>query len=319
MTLRPVWSWPQRSALLYCLKVGLAALLGYLFALGGPEAAVYASMSAALIVGASRGEDVLTSANRVRGTLVGMVVAIALTWITIPPAIAVSVGVGLTAYVCLALGWGVPAARVGAALCAVMILLHLQDALQYSLARVGNTLIGIAAGLAVSYLVMPVRGRDAVARATDASLAAAGDLLSRLAGSRERLPTELHVAMLDRVFDLEKAVRDGRREFGRENDALVHRMRNVGLVCAGALTAAIAHADLCNSPDAMDAAAPLFADATRLAARAKAAASGCALDAKTASGGGVALAGVSSADAITLQGLALGLRKVELGLDAIGR
>ncbi|MCA3584203.1 MAG: FUSC family protein [Methylocystis sp.] len=320
MTLALSWHWPRRAALLYCFKVAIAAMLGYMLALGGTESAVYATMSAALIVGASRGEDIMTSRNRVRGTLAGMVAGIVLAFMPIPPALAVAIGVGGTAYLCAVFGWGVSATRVGAALCSVMILIHTHDAIQYSVVRFSNTLIGIAVGLAVSYLLLPIRGREAVAHAAEGSLAAAGEMLAQLASARQPLPIGLYVAMLDRVLDLEKAVRDGRREFSKGNEELIETARHVGLVCAGALTAAMAHSDLCNSPEAMEAAAPLLANAERLAARAKA----NATDAITISGvssiAGSTLSNIgSAADTITLQGLALGLRKIEFALDALGR
>ncbi|MGL4441747.1 MAG: FUSC family protein [Bosea sp. (in: a-proteobacteria)] len=319
MTLGFSWQWPRRAVQLYCFKVALATLLGYLLALGGAESAVYSAMSAALIVGASRGEDVMTSTNRVRGTLVGMLVGIALTLVALPAALAVALGVGATAYVCLAFGWGVAAARVGAALCAVMILVHVQDAVEYSLVRVGNTIIGIIAGLAVSYFVLPVRGREAVAQAADASLIAAGEMLAQLASNASPLPMAMHVAMLDRVLDLEKAVRDGRREFGKTNDTLIQTARHVGIICAGTLTAAIAHADLCDNPAAIDAAAPLLTNAARLALRAKMAAIDPGRDAQVSPVTRGENGAITPEDEISLQGLALGLRKIEFGLVSMGR
>jgi uncharacterized membrane protein YccC len=319
MKLVPGWHWPQGAQLRYCFKVAVATLLGYLLSLGGSEAAVYGAMSAALIVGASRGEDVSTSANRVRGTLAGMLVGIAMTYAALPPALSVAIGIGSTAYLCIAFGWGVPAARVGAALCAVMVLIHGQDAVDYSVIRVGNTLIGIIAGLAVSYLVLPVRGREAVMQAADTSLAAAGDLLAQLGIAIEPLPATFHVAMLDRVVELEKAMRDGRHEFGGQTGALLETVRHVGLVCAGTLTAAIAHSDLCASPHAMTAAAPLLANAARLSARARVPSYDTTIAAQISTLVVSDMSDLSGADAVALQGLALGLRKIEFSLGIIGR
>ncbi len=313
------WQWPHRPALLYCLKVAVATFLGYFLALGGTESAVYSAMSAALIVGASRGEDVLTSTNRVRGTLAGMLVGIALTLVPLPPALAVAAGVGSTAYVCLAFGWGVPAARVGAALCAVMILVHVQDAFQYSLVRVGNTLIGIATGLAVSYLVLPVRGREVAAQASQASLSAASNILTQLASTREPIPTDLYVAMLDRLVELEKAIRDGRREFGKTNETLIQSARLVGVVCAGTLTAAIAHSDFCSDGKAMEAAVPLFSKAAQLAKRAQATGPAPSQERDVASASVPQIRNAEAVDLTALQGLALGLRKIEAALGALGR
>jgi uncharacterized membrane protein YccC len=189
----------------------------------------------------------------------------------------------------------------------------------YSVIRVGNTAIGIIAGLAVSYLVLPVRGREAVMQASNASLAAAGDLLMQLASSAEPLPAKLHVAMLDRVVEMEKAMRDGRHEFGGQTGALLETVRHAGLVCAGTLTAAIAHSDLCASPSAMIVAAPLFADAAQLARRARGPSDKAAFAAKTSPVVFSDIVDVSGADAIALQGLALGLRKVEFSLGIMGR
>lgn len=303
----------------YCFKAAVAALLGYLLSLGGNDSAVYGAMSAALIVGASRGEDVSTSANRVRGTLAGMLVGIAITMPALPPGLAVALGIGITTYLCTGFRWGVPAARVGVAFCAVMALMHDHDALSYSAIRVVNTLIGISAGLAVSYFVLPVRGRETVTRTANASLAAAGDLLAQLAVSNEPVPTTYHVAMLDRVVELEKALRDMRREFGEEPDALVETVRHVCLVCAGTLTAAIAHSDLRLSPTAMVAAAPLLASAARLAKRAWGPSDDVPNAAPTSPVAASDSSTVSDEDAIALQGLALGLRKVEFSLGIMGR
>lgn len=313
------WRWPHSGLLSYCVKVTIATLLGYVLALGGPESAVYSAMSAALIVGASRGEDVVTSTNRVRGTLAGMLVGICLTYVPLPVALAVATGVGTTAYVCLAFRWGVPAARVGMALCTVMILVHAQDAIQYSLVRVGNTLIGIVAGLTVSYLVLTVRGRDAVAHAADASLTVAGVMLARLASAKQPLPVSLHVGMLDRVLELEKAVRDGRKEFGRDNDGQIETARHVALVCAGTLTAAIAHTDLCKNSAALVAASSLLSQAGRLALRAQALTPEPVMTSQVKSAANNTIHDMTVEDAIALQGFALGLRKIELGLAAMQR
>src|ERR1700752_2180543 len=122
MRLALSWKWPRGTAMQYCIKVATATLLGYLLSFGGVMYAVYGAFSAALIVGASRGEDVGSARNRVRGSLGGMLVGIALSQARVPPAIAVTLGIGATAYICMGWGWGVAAARVGASLCAVTVL-----------------------------------------------------------------------------------------------------------------------------------------------------------------------------------------------------
>ena len=314
----PAWHWPRDAALNYCFKVAAATLLGYVLARGGPQYAIYGAFSAALIVGASRGEDVGTAANRVRGSLAGMLAGTALAYASLPPALAVALGIGVTAYLCMGCGWGVPAARVGATLCAVTILLHGDDPLGYGAIRVLNTLIGIACGLAVSYLVLPVRGRDAVARAERAALAAVAELLGALASATEPLPAALHMAVLHRLLDLDKAVGDARHELGRAVDAVPESARRVGLVCAGALTAAIAHVELCASPARLAPALALRARAAGLAARAGAAATN--QEAITPAPAPAPVPAADAADgALALQGLALGLLKIEQALAAIGR
>ena len=214
------WTWPRGTAAVYCLKVAAAALLGYLLALGGPTYAMYSAFSAALIVGASRGEDTTSAANRVRGSIAGMVVGVALSYVPMPGAFAVTLGIGATAYLCMGFGWGLPAARIGASLCAVTVLLHGRDALQYDVMRNANTLIGIGAGLLVSYVVLPVRGRDAMKRSTSNALAAVSELLATMARPGGEPPLEQYVAVVQGMIEFEKAWRDARKEFGADADAL---------------------------------------------------------------------------------------------------
>ena len=58
----------------YCAKVGLAAALAYVLTRGADnEYAIYSASTSALIVGASVGEDLGTSGNRVKGTVAGMI------------------------------------------------------------------------------------------------------------------------------------------------------------------------------------------------------------------------------------------------------
>ena len=76
----------------YCAKVGLAAGLGYLLTQGNAsQYAVYSAFTAALIVGANFGEDLATSANRVKGTLVGMAAGMTVSAFLGPSALAVGV------------------------------------------------------------------------------------------------------------------------------------------------------------------------------------------------------------------------------------
>ena len=149
----------------YCAKVGLAAALGYLLTQGAEnQYAVYSAFSAALVVGATVGEDLAASVNRVKGTLVGMLAGMAVSLAFGPSFIAVGLAVALTALLAVGLGWGVPAARIGVTLCIITLVMHRADALEYNTLRALNTVIGVAVGLAVSFFVWPVHARDAVRR-----------------------------------------------------------------------------------------------------------------------------------------------------------
>ena len=196
----------------YCTKVGLAAGLGYLLTRGGQnEYAVYSAFTAALIVGASVGEDLASSASRVKGTLVGMVAGMTASAFFGPSAIAVAVSVAGTALLALALGWGIPVARIGVTVCIITLVYHGAYAVEYDLLRAVNTLIGIAVGLVVSFFVWPVRARDAVARAKQRALGATGQLLDALAaGERELRPPQSE--LYDALGTLVKAGREAKLE-----------------------------------------------------------------------------------------------------------
>ena len=196
----------------YCAKVGLAAALGYLLTQGAQnQYAVYSAFTAALIVGANFGEDLATSGNRVKGTLVGMVAGMAVSAFLGPSALAVGASVGLTALIAMALGWGVAVARVGVTICIITLAWHSTDAVEYDLLRAVNTLIGIAVGLAVSFFVWRVRARDEVERATRAVLESGARLLDALAaGETDLRPAELK--LYDALAAIVKAGRDGRLE-----------------------------------------------------------------------------------------------------------
>ncbi len=143
----------------YCIKVGIAAGLGYLLAQGNlNQYAIYGAFTAALVVGASVGEDLATSANRVKGTVAGMAAAMVATAAFGPNALTVGFAVSLTTVIALASGWGIQVARVGVTICIITLVLHDVDALRYNLIRSGNTLIGVVVGLAVSFFVWPVHG-----------------------------------------------------------------------------------------------------------------------------------------------------------------
>lgn len=196
----------------YCVKVGLAAGLGYLLTQGNQnQYAVYSAFTAALIVGANWGEDLATSANRVKGTIVGMAAGMTVSAFLGPNALTVGVSVGLTALIALLVGWGVAVARIGVTLCIITLAFHSTDALRYDVLRGVNTVIGIAVGLGVSFLLWPVRARDEVERATRAVLEAGARLLDALgAGEADLRPPQLK--LYDALAALVKAGRDGRLE-----------------------------------------------------------------------------------------------------------
>jgi len=309
------WTWPRDTSLQYCAKVAVASLFGYLLSLGDVAYAVYGAFSAALIVGASRGEDVGSAMNRVRGSLAGMVVGVVLSQVPIPPALAVALGIGGTAYLCMGSGWGISAARIGASLCAVTVLMHRGDALDYTGMRTLNTLIGIAAGLLVSYLVLPVRGQDAMARSVRRSWKAVAELLAALE-SGQPAATDRLVGVIDSLSDLEKTLKDAGKEFGGDPAALRRTARHAAFACLGALTAALAQQELQIQGGAA-APAPWRGQAGAFGLRAGKLASNvqppdCPPDEARAVQDG-------SLDAAALQALALGLRKIEHALETFER
>lgn len=227
----------------YCVKVGLAAGLGYLLTRGGEnEYAIYSAMTAALIVGATVGEDFQASGSRAKGTLAGMIAGVALSALFGPSALGVGLAVAATALLALALGWGIPVARVGVTVCIVTMVLHGVHALEYDLLRALNTLIGIAVGLAVSFLVWPVRGRDALGRAMRRALEAAAKLLDALAaGERDLRPAQSNLYdALGAVVKAGKEIRLERR-MGIETAALDPRGLPVLQLGLELLAVALAH------------------------------------------------------------------------------
>jgi uncharacterized membrane protein YccC len=305
------WSWPRGAALRYCAKVPIASLLGYVLSIGGVAYALYGAFTGALVVGASRGEDVNSAANRARGSIAGMLVGIGAADLAPHPGIAVAVGIGLTAFVCLGCGWGQAAARIGASLCAVTILAHSQDALEYSALRVIDTLIGIGAGLAVSYFVWPVRGRDQLDANIRKALEAVARLLTALSLPEPAAGRAEYRAVYDSMVALDKTLADARHEIGGNFDELRDEARHVVVVCVASLTAALAHLELGERAGALEAAAGLRAQAAGLAERARA----------TEPGPGSAPSTPftqDDLDGVALQAMALGLHKVDDALRALG-
>ena len=196
----------------YCVKVGLAAGLGYLLTRGGENHyAIYSAFTAALIVGATVGEDLATSANRAKGTVAGMIAGMAVSVVFGPSALAVGLAVAATALLALALGWGIPVARIGVTVCIITLVFYGENALEYDLLRALNTLIGIVVGLAVSFFVWPARGRHALERALQAVLDAAAGLLDALAaGEGDLRPVQLRLH--DALGAVVKAAREVKLE-----------------------------------------------------------------------------------------------------------
>ena len=196
----------------YCAKVGIATALGYLLTQGGlNEYAIYSAFTAALIVGTSVGEDLATSLNRVKGTLAGMVAGMAVSALVGPNFLTIGLAATFTGLIALAFGWGVAVARIGITICIITLAVHSANPLHYDVYRAFNTLIGIIAGLAVTFFVWPVRGHSEVDRATVAVLTAARallDALSRGDANLRPLQGKLH----DSIADVVKAGRDLQRE-----------------------------------------------------------------------------------------------------------
>jgi uncharacterized membrane protein YccC len=215
----------------------------------------------------------------------------------------------------MACGWGQAAARIGTSFCAVVILAHSQDAVEYSAMRIVNTLIGIGVGLVVSYTVLPVRGRDVMAANVRRALDAVAGLLEALARP-DGDPTRAEFgAVLDAMIALQKTLADAAKEIGGEPEALRRQAREVVVACLGVLSAALARSEMSREAARCEAAAALRERAVRLAARARA---------EPADDAGEAAASGSHPDAASLdeaalQACALGLRKVDDALRALGR
>ena len=201
------WHTPRGTELQQCAKVALAAVAAYVLTLGGRnEYALFSVMGAALIVGGSVGEDLSTSLNRVRGTLAGGVVAITCAHLLGASVWSLGLAVGALAWLCIGLGWGTAAMRVGIAMALVLLFTHASDAAEYGGWRLLNTLIGVCIGLAVSRLVWPIRSREEIKSAIDRSLAATHALLESLTGDKsESALTPLQAQVLDALSGIRTA------------------------------------------------------------------------------------------------------------------
>lgn len=196
----------------YCAKVGIATALGYLLTQGGlNEYAIYSAFTAALIVGTSVGEDLATSLNRVKGTLAGMLAGMGVSALVGPNFVTIGLAATFSGLIALAFGWGVTVARIGITVCIITLAVHSNNALNYDLYRALNTLIGVIAGLAVTFFIWPVRGHTEIERATAGVLAASRALLEALARGEPNL-RPLQGKLHDSIAAVVKAGRDFQRE-----------------------------------------------------------------------------------------------------------
>jgi uncharacterized membrane protein YccC len=221
------------SQLRYCAKVGIATALGYLLTQGGQnEYAIYSAFTAALVVGTSVGEDLATSTNRVKGTVAGMIAGMALTALVGPNFLTIGIGAALTGLITLAFGWGIAVARIGITICIITLAVHSTNALHYDFYRAANTLIGIIAGLGVTFFVWPVRGPAEVERTMKSVLALSRTLLDALARGDRNLRA-LEGKLHDAIADVVKAARDAVREQKIGQPAAIDEARVLEVVQLG--------------------------------------------------------------------------------------
>ena len=196
----------------YCAKVGIAAALGYLITWGNfNQYAIYSAFTAALVVGSSVGEDLATSGNRVKGTIAGMLSAVIITELFGPSFWSVGASVTLTALIALGFGWGIAVARIGVTIAIITLAIHDSNAAHYDVMRAANTLIGVVVGLAVSFFIWPVHGRDQLEGAVADTVRATRNVLDAL-GRGEIRPKALEGKLHDGIAAIVKAVRDTQRE-----------------------------------------------------------------------------------------------------------
>jgi uncharacterized membrane protein YccC len=217
----------------YCAKVGVASALGYLLTQGGQnQYAIYSAFTAALVVGTSVGEDLATSAHRVKGTLAGMIGGMAVAALLGPNFLTVGISAALTGLLALAFGWGIAVARIGVTVCIITLAVHSVDALHYDLYRAVNTLIGIVAGLAVTFFVWPVRGPAEVERTMEAVVSVSRTLLDAVAHGEHDL-RKLEGKLHDSVAAVVKAARDAAREQKTGQPAIIDEARVLEVVQLG--------------------------------------------------------------------------------------
>lgn len=124
-------------------------------------------------------------------------------------------------------------ARIGVTVCIITLAVHSVDAVHYDAYRAANTLIGVVAGLAVTFFIWPVRGRAELTRTMRDVIKAARQLFDAV-GRSEPLLRPLQGKLHDKIAALVKAGRDAEREWrtGRPADvpeALVLEVIRLGL------------------------------------------------------------------------------------------
>ena len=203
-----VWQTPKAAHLRYCAKIALASVAAYALTAGGrDEYALYTMLGASLVVGGSLGEDLDASFSRIRGTLVGAVVGGIVAYAAGNSVGSLAITVASLAWLCIGLGWGTSALRVAIAMALVMVFSHVDEAAEYGIWRVLNTLIGVAIGVAVSRLVWPILGRQEVAQALDRAIDAMSATLAGLAGGAS---SDAMLPLQREMLDAMAAVRTAR-------------------------------------------------------------------------------------------------------------
>lgn len=218
----------------YCVKVGIATALGYVLTQGDVnQYSIYSAFTAALVVGTSVGEDLATSANRVKGTLAGMIAGTVVSAVVGPNFLTIGAAAALTALIALAFGWGITVARIGITICIITLAVYSANAVDYELLRALNTLIGIVAGLAVTFFVWPVRSRNVIEHAAADVLSASRALLDAMARDEREL-RPLAGKLHDRIAAVVKAGRDAQRERRTGDPATIDEMRVMEVIRLGA-------------------------------------------------------------------------------------
>ena len=200
------------STLKQSCKVGVAVGLAYLLTYGErSQYALYAVLTASLVVGENLGEDLNLSIVRLVGTVIGAGVGVCTLYIG---------GINLVSLVVSIIVAGLVSKlikleqvnRVALAVCVVTLLLHQDGSSAYGIYRFINTIIGALIGFGVSLLLWPIRAEAAAAQTIDRLVELSAGVLSRLASNQNSvfdLGTSVEAQQLAKVF---KVIRDVHRE-----------------------------------------------------------------------------------------------------------